>query len=125
MESKKAQKIIDKILSELDHAGIIMNTLIEDLKELRVFAKEEQNPLLVKVLRLTYEHIEQNENFEIPIPDDDPIEEEEGEEGKETVLKAEHKPVESVHYLISLFKDPANKNNIIDLKAYRDALNEF
>ena len=120
MESNKAQKLIEKILSDLDHAGIIINTLVDDLKELRTFAKKEEKPLLVKVLRLTYEHIEENETFEIPIPDDEPIEDEDSE-----VTSIEHNAVESLHYLISLFKDTNNKVNISDLKAYRDALNNY
>lgn len=126
LESKKAQKLIDKILSELDHAGIIINTVVDDLKELRTYALAQQNPLLVKLLRLTYEHILANETFSIAIPDDEPIEEE-NEEGEEVAVATEqdHDPKESLHYLISLFKDPENKINILDLRAYRDALNNF
>lgn len=120
MESNKAQKLIEKILTDLDHAGIIINTLVEDLKELRTFARKEEIPLLVKVLRLTYEHIEEYETFEIPIPDDEPIEDEEAE-----AVATEHNATESLHYLISLFKDNTNKVNISDLKAYRDALNNY
>ena len=122
MENKKAQKLIDKILGDLDHAGIILNTLVEDLKELRTYTKAEQQPLLVKVLRLTYEHIEEYETFSIPIPDDEPIEDENGEE---VAVAAEHNAVESLSYLISLYKDYNNKMNVLDLQAYRDALNEF
>ena len=124
MESKKAQKLIDKILSELDHAGIIINTVVDDLKELRTYALAQQTPLLVKVLRLTYEHILANKTFEIAIPDDEPIDEnEEGEE--EVAVATDQDPKESLHYLVSLFKDSDNKMNILDLKAYRDALNNF
>ena len=122
MESKKAQKLIDKILSELDHAGIIINTVIDDLKELRTYALAQQTPLLVKVLRLTYEHLEANQTFEIAIPDDEPIEDESEEE---VSVAVEHNATESLHYLVSLFKDSDNKMNILDLRAYRDALNEF
>ena len=127
MESKKAQKLIDKILSELDHAGIIINTVIDDLKELRTHALAQQTPLLVKVLRLTYEHLEANQTFEIAIPDDEPIEEEneEGDELAIAVAAEDHDAKESLHYLVSLFKDSENKMNILDLRAYRDALNAF
>ncbi len=120
MESNKAQKLVTKILGDLDHAGIIINTVVEDLKELRVFAKKQQNPLATKVLRLTYEYIEQNDNFEIAIPDDEPIEDENGE--VVSVAQGEIDPKESLSYLVSLFKDLENKNNIIDLKLYRDNL---
>ncbi len=120
MESNKAQKLVTKILGDLDHAGIIINTVVEDLKALRVFAKKQQNPLATKVLRLTYEYIEQNDNFEIAIPDDEPIEDENGE--VVSVAQGEIDPKESLSYLVSLFKDLENKNNIIDLKLYRDNL---
>ncbi|WP_010523501.1 hypothetical protein [Aquimarina agarivorans] len=123
MESKKAQKLITKILLELDHAGIIINTVTDDLKELRPYALEEQNPLLVKVIRLTYEHIEAYQTFAITIPDDEPIEAEEGEEVM--AVDTDHDPKESLAYLVSLFKDLNNKMNILDLKYYRDALNEY
>ena len=120
MESNKAQKLVTKILGDLDHAGIITNTVVEDLKELRVFAKNQQNPLATKVLRLAYEYIEQNDNFEIAIPDDEPIEDENGE--VVSVAEEDVNPKESLSYLVSLFKDLENKNNIIDLKVYRDKL---
>lgn len=120
MESNKAQKLVAKILGDLDHAGIIINTVVEDLKELREFAKKEQNPLATKVIRLAYEYIAQNENFEIAIPDDEPIEDENGE--VISIAVGEVNPKESLSYLVSLFKDLNNKNNIIDLKVYRDAL---
>lgn len=120
MESNKAQKLVAKILGDLDHAGIIINTVVEDLKELREFAKKEQNPLATKVMRLAYEYIEQNEGFEIAIPDDEPIEDENGE--VVSVATGDIDQKESLMYLVSLFKDLENKNNIIDLKVYRDAL---
>lgn len=123
MESKKALKLIDKIITDLNHAGIIINTLVDDLKELREFARAQQNsPLSVKVLRLTYEHILQEETFLIPIPEDEPIADE--DEGV-AATDNEHNAVESLVYLISLLKDLENKMNVADLKEYRDALNEF
>ncbi len=152
MEDKKAQKLIGKILQDLNQNGIIINTLTDDLKELREFARKEQNPLLVKLLRLTYEHIGAYETFHIEIPKDEPIEDEEKEEegveitSKETSENSEenitdnqedttdalieedeipHDPVESLLYMISLFKDPSNRINVQDLKTYRTALLEF
>jgi len=124
LENKKALKLIDKILTDLEKSGINTNTLIEDLKELRAYALEQQVPLVVKVLRLTYEHIEENNTFLIPIPDDEPIEE--GDEGEKEIVseKSENvNPVESLVYLISLLKDLKNKMNLMDLSDYRDALN--
>ncbi len=120
MENKKALKLIDKILTDLEDSGINTDTLIEDIKNLRSYALEAQIPLAVKVLRLTCEHIEENDSFLIPIPDDEPIDG--NEEG--TVVNTEEavNPVESLVYLISLFKDLRNKMNLMDLSDYRNAL---
>ncbi|MFC5045382.1 hypothetical protein ACFSTE_17735 [Aquimarina hainanensis] len=125
MKSKKAVKLIDKILGDLERVGIITNTLIEDLKTLRPFAIEEEVPLVVKTLRLTYEHIEENDTFLIPIPDDDPIEEDELVSENNTTVETEVNPVESLQYLIALMKDLDNKMNIADLREYSKALRDF
>ncbi len=115
MENKAAIKLIDKILVNLDKTGINTDTLIDDIKQLRSYALEEQIPLVVKVLRLTYEHIEENNSFLIPIlADAEDIEEE-----------IDNEPVESLKYLLSLLKNLKNKINIADLKEYRDLLTNF
>ncbi|GAA3599703.1 hypothetical protein Q4Q39_19040 [Flavivirga amylovorans] len=120
MENKKAIELIDKILGNLDKTGIDTETLIDDIKQLRAYALEEQIPLVVKVLRLTYEHIENNNTFLIPILDDEPTDEEEHIEEH-----VESSPVESLKYLISLMKNLNNKINISDLKEYRDLLTNY
>ncbi|GAA3653462.1 hypothetical protein [Flavivirga jejuensis] len=117
MENKKAIKLIDKILKDLDETGINTGVLIDDIKELRTYALEEQVPLLVKVLRYTYEHIEENNSFNIPILSDEPIDSDNPIEENEDVS-----PVESLKYLIALTKNLNNKVNISDLKEYRDLL---
>ncbi|CAH8289530.1 hypothetical protein EV196_107237 [Mariniflexile fucanivorans] len=115
MENKAALKLIDKILKDLDKTGINTDTLISDIKELRTYALEEQIPLVVKVLRLTYEHIEENDSFLIPMLVDD----------EDDVVVIENEPVESLKYLIALIKNLNNKINISDLKEYRDLLNNY
>ncbi|GAA4900925.1 hypothetical protein GCM10023311_28220 [Flaviramulus aquimarinus] len=119
MENQKAIKLIDKILNNLDKTGINTDTLIDDIKELRTYALEAQIPLVVKVLRLTCEHIESTESFMIPILNDEPIE----EDG--TIEEGEVAPIESLKYLIALIKNLNNKMNIADLKEYRDLLNSY
>lgn len=115
MENKAAIKLIDKILAGLDKSGINTDTLIDDIKQLRSYALEEQIPLVVKVLRLTYEHIEENNSFLIPILDDAEDEE----------VETDNEPVESLKYLLSLIKNLKNKINIADLKEYRDLLTNY
>jgi hypothetical protein len=119
LENKKALKLIDTILENLDKSGINTESLIENLKELRTYALEEQIPLVVKVLRLTYEHIEANDSFLIPILDDEPVDDE------NEIASAESSPVESLKYLIALMANLNNKSNIADLKEYRDLLNNY
>lgn len=103
--------------------GFVAETLIDNLKKLREYSLEEQNPVLTKAIRLTYEHLEENGAFLIPIPDDEPIDD-------DTEVITDSKPsnennIESLEYLISLFTDLTNKNNILDLKEYNKAFLAF
>jgi hypothetical protein len=117
LENIKAQKLLNKIQRDLMRNGIITNTLVEDLKELRPYAVEEKNPLLAKVIRLTYEHIETYQTFDIPIPEDEPVEDlEEEEEIKEV------DPKESLDYLLSLMAESRNKINALELREYSENL---
>lgn len=120
MKNPKAQKLLDKIQRDLMRNGIITNTIVEDLKELRAYVVEEQNPLLAKVIRLTYTHLEENETFEIPIPGDEPLDEE-----TESVSEPESTPEESLDYLLSLMSDSSIKNNEMDLREYSRMLQEY
>ncbi|TBW29132.1 hypothetical protein [Gramella sp. KN1008] len=120
MENIKAQKLLNKIQRDLMRNGIIINTLVEDLKDLRKLVVEENIPLLAKVIRLTYEHIEENEDFLIAIPEDEPLE---GEE--ETTATEEVTGLESLEYMFSLMADHSNKLNEQELREYVRALKEF
>ncbi|MDX1752965.1 MAG: hypothetical protein R3259_07250 [Salinimicrobium sediminis] len=118
MENQKAQKLLNKIQRDLMRNGIIINTIVDDLKELRPYAIEEKNPLLAKVIRLTYEHIETYQTFDIPIPEDEPLEDFEADNPEANDVD----PKESLDYLLSLIAESNNKINEIDLKEYRDNL---
>lgn len=117
MENTKANTLIDKILKNLDETGINSDTLIDDIKELRTYALEEQVPLVVKILRYVYEHIEENNNFLIPILNDEPLEETDSDEENDLDT-----PVESLKYLIALTRNLNNKGNIADLREYKELL---
>ncbi len=98
--------------------GIITNTIVEDLKELRPYAVEENSPLLAKVIRLTFEHIETYDSFNIPIPEDEPVEGFEEEPESNT----DFDPAESLDYLLSLMAEAKNKINAIELREYSNQL---
>ncbi|MCP9200357.1 hypothetical protein MKO06_10580 [Gramella sp. GC03-9] len=127
MENIKAQKLLNKIQRDLMRNGIIINTLVEDLKELRKLVVEENIPLLAKVTRLTYEHIEENDDFLIAIPDDEPLEEElEGAEAEATAETDSEEVTgqESLEYMLSLMADHSNKLNEMELREYVRSLKD-
>lgn len=100
--------------------GIITNTLVNDLKELRPLVVEEGLPLLAKVIRLTIEHVDAYDSFNIAIPGDEPL-----EEGEEAPVQEETTGQESLDYLLSLMADPSNRVNEIELREYVNAFNEY
>lgn len=122
MENQSGQKLINKIQVDLFKNGFDAEKIVADLKKLREYSLEENIPVLTKALRLTYEHIEANGAFLIPIPDDEPLDDEEVESSAET---SNENNLESLEYLISLFSDLSHKNNIADLREYNKALQEF
>ena len=114
MKNKEALAIIDKMKKEISKSGIVTENLIVDLKKLRPFAIEEEDPSLTKVIRLTYEHLEEGGAFNIPIPDEAINEEE--EELEETPVEVEETApavemdqaamCESLDYLLSIMIKP-------------------
>lgn len=122
MENPSAQKLINKIQLDLFKTGFNAETIVTDLKKLREYSLEENIPVLTKALRLTYEHIEANGAFLVPIPDDEPLD---GEEVVSDVAPGTENNLESLEYLISLFSDLSHKNNMSDLREYNKALLEF
>jgi len=122
VENPTAQKLIHKIQLDLFKNGFNTDSLVTDLKKLREYALEEQNPVLVKAIRLAYEHIEENGAFLIGIPDDEPLE---GENENTEINVSSENNVESLEYLLSLFTDLKNKNNISDLREYNKAFQAY
>lgn len=123
MKNPKALALVDKIINHLNENGIENDSFISDIKKLREFAIEEEQPLVVKVLRLTYEHIEEHDSFLIPMLEDDSFEEVDGEDDE--IVATEVNPVESLKYVISLTKNLTNKSNISDLKDYKQLLLDY
>jgi len=120
LKNPKGQKLLNKIQRNLMRNGIIINTIVEDLKELRPYAVEGENPLLAKVIRLTYEHIETYQTFNIPIPEDEPL-----VENEEISASAEFNPQESLDYLLSIMCDTSIRNNEMDLREYSIDLQKY
>jgi len=128
MESTEGNKIIVGLQKELAKNGLKnLDKIIKGLKEVRPFALEEQDPTLTKVSRLTYEYLEENKTFSIPLPPEKAIEVEEGEEAELILneIKTDEDRVESLDYLLSLMLDRVNPSNRQDMFEYRDALKAY
>ncbi|MFT7614384.1 MAG: hypothetical protein ACI9J3_003366 [Parvicellaceae bacterium] len=136
MKSSEALSIIDKMKKDLTKSGIVTETIVEDLKNLRPFAITEEDPSLTKVIRLAYEHITENGSFNIRIPEEieeveeteleETLVEEEPEEEPEVVEMDFEEKRESLDYLLSIMTNcDENKMNREDLIGYRNALMEY
>jgi hypothetical protein len=122
VEHPSALKLINKIQVDLFKHGFDAERIVTDLKKLREYSLEENNPVLTKALRLTYEHIEANGAFLVGIPDDEPFDDEETETA---AVAGTENNLESLEYLVSLFSDLSHKNNLSDLREYNKALLAF
>ncbi|MGL4582562.1 MAG: hypothetical protein ACRCVU_06220 [Flavobacterium sp.] len=123
MENANALKLIKKIQSDLIADGLVVENIVADLQKLREFALLEEKPVLVKSIRLAYEHILNNNAFLIAIPSDEPVEDE--EEGATKPEQEAKNDTESLQYLLSLYKDINNKHNLEDLRDYNTRLSTF
>ncbi len=73
MNNPEANKLIEKIQKEAQKNGFT-EKLVKELKNLRPYALEEEDPLITRSVRLVYEFIESMENFDIPLPEEAEIE---------------------------------------------------
>ena len=114
MKTLRANQKLEQIIETVEKKGITAPSLVDDLKELREMALLEQDPLVVKVLRLTYEFIKENECFDVE------AQYEEDEEGNEYPIEIEDQ--DNLLYLLNLLKNADHKINREEIKDYRSAL---
>lgn len=116
MKLEAANKKLESIIKKVEKDGVKASKLIEDLKELRVLALEEQDPLVTKVLRLSYEYITEKSSFGVQ------AQYEEDEEDNEYPIEIEDN--ENLLYLLNLLINAEHKINREEIKDYRTALKE-
>lgn len=104
MRSPEAQKIVDKILGIVEKEGIATAKLIPLIQNLREFALSEEDPLVTRTLRLTWQHLEANEAFDISY-----LEEAETQE-------------ENFVYMFELIKNSDNKYNRDEIREITNML---
>ncbi|MBL1279930.1 MAG: hypothetical protein COA33_006645 [Fluviicola sp.] len=114
MKLEAANKKLNSIIKKVEKDGVKAKKLVEDLKELRTFALEEQDPLVTKVLRLSYEFLTENTAFNVQ------AQYEEDEEENEYPIEIEDN--DNLLYLLNLLLRSDHKINREEIKDYRSAL---
>lgn len=107
---------LEAIIATVEKDGLSAKNLIEDLKELRELALKEQDPLVTKVLRLSYEYLGENKSFGVQ------AQYEEDEEENEYPIEIED--LDNFLYLLNLLKNADHKINREEIKDYRSALKQ-
>lgn len=116
MKSPEANAKLESIIKKVEKDGLEAKNLVEDLKDLRTYALEEQDPLVTKVLRLSYEYITENQSFDVQ------AQYEEDEEENEYPIEIEDK--DNFLYLLNLLLRSDHKVNREEIKDYRTALKQ-
>lgn len=116
MKTHVANEKLNSILEKVEKNGVSASGVIEDLKDLREIAQKEQDPLVTKVLRLTYEYLQENTAFDVQ------AQFEEDEEGNEYPIEIEDN--ENLLYLLNLLRNADHKVNREEIKDYRTSLKE-
>ena len=114
MKLAAANKKLEGIIKNVEKDGIEAKNLVEDLKELREYALKEQDPLVTKVLRLSYEYLLENKSFDVQ------AQFEEDEEENEYPIEIEDN--ENLLYLLNLLLKADHKINREEITDYRTAL---
>lgn len=116
MKTGAANKKIESIIALVEKEGIKAKSLIDELKALREFALKEEDPLLAKVTRLSYEYLTENDAYDVQ------AQWEEDEEGGEFPVEIEDN--DNLLYLLKLMLKSDHRINREEIKEYRTALKE-
>lgn len=112
MKNDKAQKIYSAIIKDLETAEVDVDKVSGQIDDLRVIARELEDPLVLKTLRFIKEKLAEGDGFELEIEADE-------EEEEDVELEV---PENQLLYLFQLLVDSDNKYNREEIKQYRAAL---
>ena len=111
MNSPKAKELLKKVVVDVE-AEASVESVGEQLLEIRKIALELEDPLVVKTLRILKEKLEEDESLdfdiELEIPEED--------------LEEYEEPENHLSYLLNLLVDSDNKYNREEIKWYRTAI---
>ena len=65
MKTHAANDKLTSLIQLVEDKGVEVKSIIKSLKDLRESALVEQDPLVTKVLRLSYEYLEENKSFDV------------------------------------------------------------
>lgn len=120
LENAAANKLIEKIQNGLREEGLEYGDLVSDLQELRPYAIEEKDPMVTRVIRTSWEHLNEFEGWFISLP-----EEEEDEDEPLILEEGMDEETNSFYYMISLLLNTKNERNRVEIKHYRDQLKDY
>ena len=124
MISSKANKEIQDLIGEIEKNGIDVEKVVAQLKELRLQALLEKDPLMIRAIRLTYELLEEEEDFELNCLAGIDDEEEDEKEEEEEVAE-EGTPAENLVYMLQLWVQSENKYNRDEIREFTDKMTEL
>lgn len=105
MTDSQAKEYLQQVEDIYAAEGYSVEKMVPLLKAARERTIETKDPLATKILRMTYEHLEEHNDFLIKYL-------EEGEAGE----------INNFQYMISLLKDSGNAYNREEMKEFRDYL---
>ncbi len=104
MKNSNANQLVQEIISEIETNSVVVETLVPMLEKLRDMAKEENDPLITRSIRLVYEHLLENDGWYCQTLED-------SEEVEENLI-----------YLISLYAKSDNKYNRDEIREVADKM---
>jgi hypothetical protein len=107
MRQSKANEILENTISDIEKNGLEAEKVAAVLRDVRPMALTEKDPLLTRAIRLTYEHLEENNDFELEC------------------LEESDSPSENLVYFLQLWIQSENKYNRDEIREFADALTEM
>tara|TARA_B100001741_G_C16432119_1_gene541416 strand:- start:304 stop:654 length:351 start_codon:yes stop_codon:yes gene_type:complete len=111
MNNPKAKELLKKVVVDVE-ADASIESIGEQLVEIRKIALQLDDPLVVKTLRIIKEKIDEDESLDFDIELDIPEED----------LEEYEEPENHLAYLLNLIIDSENKYNREEIKWYRTAI---
>lgn len=109
--SHKTVKTIESIKKDVEKNGVVAEKVVKQLKELRpLFIDVDPDPLITRVIRLTYEYIDEKGAFDLDFLSEPEVEEEELEEEREEGAEPQEEEI------VVVYVDPDSDDSFTIMK---------